>query len=101
MSLLALSLLQVYKERVLTVAVNCAQQAAKCGVKRFIHVSTAQVYNSDKVAMLKRVDLYLKCCLCIQGVSHEVSKLDPWTLIAKYHLKAEQELKKIDKYVCL
>ena len=41
---------QVYKERVLTVATNCAQQAAKTGVKRFIHVSTAQVYNSDKVA---------------------------------------------------
>ena len=40
---------QVYKERVLTVAMNCAQQAAQTGVKRFIHVSTAQVYNSDKV----------------------------------------------------
>lgn len=40
---------QVYKERVLMVAMNCAQQAAKTGVKRFIHVSTAQVYNSDKV----------------------------------------------------
>ena len=42
---------QVYRERVLTVAMNCAKQAAKTGVKRFIHVSTAQVYNSDKVNM--------------------------------------------------
>ena len=40
---------QVYKERVLDVAVNCAREAARSGVKRFIHVSTAQVYNSDKV----------------------------------------------------
>ena len=46
---MALPHVQVYKERVLTVAMNCAQQAAKTGVKRFIHVSTAQVYNSDKV----------------------------------------------------
>ena len=41
--------LQVYKERVLTVAVNCAQQAAKSGVKRLVYVSTAQVYDCDKV----------------------------------------------------
>lgn len=53
---------QVYKERVLTVATNCAQQAAKTGVKRFIHVSTAQVYNSDKVG----VDM-----LCGYNVSSE------------------------------
>ena len=46
---LDLPCVQVYKERVLTVAMNCAQQAAKTGVKRFIHISTAQVYNSDKV----------------------------------------------------
>lgn len=49
MEWLDLPCVQVYKERVLTVAMNCAQQAAKTGVKRFIHVSTAQVYNSDKV----------------------------------------------------
>ena len=40
---------QVYKERVLDVAVNCAREASRTGVKRFIHMSTAQVYNSDKV----------------------------------------------------
>ena len=49
MEWLDLPRMQVYKERVLTVAMNCAQQAAKTGVKRFIHISTAQVYNSDKV----------------------------------------------------
>ena len=30
-------------------AVNCAREASRTGVKRFIHMSTAQVYNSDKV----------------------------------------------------
>ena len=40
---------QVYKERVLDVTVNCAQEAAKSGVKRFVEVSTAQIYDCDKV----------------------------------------------------
>ena len=42
-------LLQVYRERVLAVAVNCARLAAKDNVKKFIHFSTAQVYDSHKV----------------------------------------------------
>ena len=40
---------KVYKERVLSVAVNCAKEAAKTKVDRFIHFSTAQVYDCDKV----------------------------------------------------
>ena len=43
--------LQVYKERVLSVAVNCARQAAKSGVQRFLHFSTAQAYDCDKVSV--------------------------------------------------
>ena len=39
----------MYKERVLDVAVNCAREASRTGVKRLVQVSTAQVYNSDKV----------------------------------------------------
>lgn len=68
---------EVYKERVLNVAINCAKEAAKTGVKRFIEVSTAQVYNCDK------------------GESSEESKLDPWTVLAKYKLKAEEALKNV------
>ena len=40
---------QVYKERVLTITLNCAHLAAKMSVKKFIEVSTAQVYDSSKV----------------------------------------------------
>ncbi len=40
---------KVYRERVLSVAVNCAKEAAKTKVKRFVHFSTAQVYDCDKV----------------------------------------------------
>ncbi|XP_064387862.1 dTDP-D-glucose 4,6-dehydratase-like [Halichondria panicea] len=67
---------QVYEERVLRVAMNCATVAAKAGSK-FIHISTGQVYDSSK------------------GVSTEESKVDPWTLLAKYHLRAELALKNI------
>ena len=49
--------------------------AAEAGVRKLIHVSTGQVYDSSK------------------GVSREDSKIDPWTLLAKYHLKAEEKLK--------
>lgn len=71
--------LQVYKERVLTVAMNCAQQAAKTGVKRFIHVSTAQVYNSDKVScdQYRKEDSVLSVCMsvcyCRESVKRRVN----------------------------
>eukprot|EP00999_Lentomonas_sp_LEN2_P002748 NODE_619_length_1323_cov_113.327759_g580_i0.p1 GENE.NODE_619_length_1323_cov_113.327759_g580_i0~~NODE_619_length_1323_cov_113.327759_g580_i0.p1 ORF type:complete len:400 (+),score=111.75 NODE_619_length_1323_cov_113.327759_g580_i0:109-1200(+) len=68
----------VYNERVLTLTVNCAKEAAKQGVKKFIELSTAQVYDADKKS------------------SEETSKIKPWTLVAKFKLKAEEELKKID-----
>lgn len=45
----SLSLLKVYKERVLTITLNCAHLAAKMSAKKFIEVSTAQVYDSGKV----------------------------------------------------
>lgn len=68
---------EVYQERVYLLSVNCAKEAAKQGVKMFVEVSTAQVYDADKKA------------------SDETSKVKPWTIIAKYKLKAEEELSKI------
>jgi len=62
----------VYKENVLDVAVKCATAAAKHGVKRFVEVSTAQVYESGKKS------------------SKETDKLDPWTNLAKAKLEAEK-----------
>lgn len=54
------------------VAKNAAAEAAKNKVTRFIHVSTAQVYDADKKP------------------SKEDSKIDPWTGIAKAHWEAEK-----------
>jgi len=68
---------EVYKEKVLDIAVNIGKAAAKHGVDKFIEVSTAQVYVADK------------------NVSNESDKLEPWTKQAKFLLQAENELLKI------
>ncbi|KJE89679.1 NAD-dependent epimerase/dehydratase [Capsaspora owczarzaki ATCC 30864] len=68
---------KIYEEKVLSLSVCVAKEAAKRGVKRFIEVSTAQVYSSDKDA------------------STETDKLNPWTTIAQYKLKAEEAIKGI------
>jgi nucleoside-diphosphate-sugar epimerase len=76
---------EVYKELVYDVTVNCSKQAAATGVKRYIELSTAQVYDSDK------------------GISNEDSKIDPWTLLAKHKFNAEKFLPSVPglKYVIL
>ncbi|KAJ3415393.1 hypothetical protein HDV05_004987 [Chytridiales sp. JEL 0842] len=68
---------EVYEEKVFNLSLTVAKEAAKRKVKMFIEVSTAQVYEADKKP------------------SDEKGKLKPWTHLAKYKLKAEEELKKI------
>jgi nucleoside-diphosphate-sugar epimerase len=68
---------EVYKENIIDVSVTCGKAAAKAGVKRFIEVSTSQVYSGDKKP------------------SAEDSKPKPWTKLAKAKLDAEEELRKI------
>jgi len=68
---------EVYKENIIDVSVTCGKAAAKAGVKRFIEVSTSQVYSGDKKA------------------SGEDDKTKPWTKLAHAKLQAEEELKKI------
>ena len=54
-----------------------AQESVKHGVKKFVHLSTAHVYAPGKKP------------------SKEGSSLDPWTTLAKSHLKTEEDLKAI------
>lgn len=68
---------EVYQEKVYSLSVMCAKEAAKAGAKAYIEVSTAQVYDADKKP------------------SAEDAKIKPWTLIAKYKAKAEMELRNI------
>ncbi|KAK3728621.1 hypothetical protein QZH41_011712, partial [Actinostola sp. cb2023] len=69
---------EVYEAGVYKLSINCAKEAAKQNIKRFIELSTAQVYSSDKKE------------------KEENGKLQPWTEFAKYKLKVEQELANIE-----
>nr|CAG8495393.1 10968_t:CDS:2 [Entrophospora candida]CAG8496025.1 5969_t:CDS:2 [Entrophospora candida] len=62
---------RIYEERIFNLSVRNAKEAAKCQVKVFVEVSTAEIYHEDE-------------------------KIKPWTAIAKYKHKAEEELKKIE-----
>jgi nucleoside-diphosphate-sugar epimerase len=64
----------VYDEHIFQVGVKCAKKAAEIGVKKYLELSTAQVYASDKKA------------------STEESKIKPWTRVAEYKWKVEQEI---------
>lgn len=67
----------VYQENVFDVAIKCAKKAAELGCKRFIEISTAQVYAADKKP------------------TSEDGKLKPWTAIANMKLRVETELASI------
>lgn len=66
-------IVQVYQERVYGVSVNCAKEAAKTGVRRFVEVSTAQVYNSDKVGGIVLADGALDVIMCRVLVTRRAS----------------------------
>lgn len=67
----------MYAEKVLDLSQKVAAEAAKQHVDKFIEISTAQVYEASKKK------------------AKEGDKTDPWTAIAKFALKAEEELRKI------
>jgi len=65
---------EVYDANIVEVAAVTSAAAKAAGVKRYIHVSTSQVYKSKKP-----VD--------------EKAKTDPWTAIGAAHLEAEGKVK--------
>lgn len=67
----------VYQENIIDVSVTSAQEAASRGVKLFVEVSTAQVYDSGSKP------------------KKESAKIKPWTGLAKAKLKAEEGIQKI------
>lgn len=67
----------VYKQGVVDLAVTVGKLVAEHKPERFIHFSTAQVYDADKKP------------------SKENAKIKPWTKLAVYHKKAEEELEKM------
>lgn len=68
----------VYKEGILKLSLNCATEAAKLNVKRFVEVSSGHMCSSNKVP------------------HKEDGKLEPWTYVAKFKRQVEEELHNID-----
>jgi len=64
-----------YKIKCEDTAARCLEEAKANGVQKWVEVSTAQVYEAEK------------------SIKTEKSKLEPWTTIAKYRLKAESLVK--------
>ncbi|XP_075231048.1 uncharacterized protein LOC142329952 isoform X2 [Lycorma delicatula] len=64
----------IYREGILKVGANCAENAAKQRVKRYIEISSGQMFSSEKVR------------------HKESDKVDPWTSIAKCKWQVEQHL---------
>jgi nucleoside-diphosphate-sugar epimerase len=67
----------VYQEGVLRITQNCANEAAKIQVKRYIELSTASMNSSEKISQ------------------KEDCPLEPWTFVGKYKAKAEQEVSNV------
>jgi nucleoside-diphosphate-sugar epimerase len=66
----------IYQEKLHDVLLKIGQEAVKHkGLKKFVHLSTAQIYEPGKKP------------------SKEGSDIGPWTGVAKMHLKAEETLR--------
>uniref|UniRef100_A0A1Q3F9G2 Putative c-3 sterol dehydrogenase/3-beta-hydroxysteroid dehydrogenase n=1 Tax=Culex tarsalis TaxID=7177 RepID=A0A1Q3F9G2_CULTA len=68
----------VYQEGILKLAMNCANEAAKCRCKRFVELSTGSMCSSEKVPQ------------------KEDCPVEPWTMVGKYKAQTEQELAKVN-----
>lgn len=75
----------VYKEGIYKLSMNCAQQAAKIGVARYIEISSGNMSSSEKAP------------------HKEDDHSEPWTFVAKHKLQVEHDIKSIPdlKYTIL
>ncbi|XP_067127456.1 dTDP-glucose 4,6-dehydratase [Centruroides vittatus] len=64
----------VYREGIVKLSINCAKESCKQKVKRYVEISSGQVYANEKMP------------------SKETSQLDPWTTMGKLKLEVEKEL---------
>ncbi|XP_037814526.1 uncharacterized protein LOC119605470 [Lucilia sericata] len=70
----------VYKEGILKLSLNCANEAVNIKAQRYIEFSSGCVNSSEKYAL------------------KEDCKHDPWTAVAKYKLKVEKELQAMENF---
>lgn len=70
----------VYKEGIIKLSLNCANEAFNIKAQRFIEFSSGSVNSSEKSAL------------------KEDCKYDPWTAVAKQKLKVEKELQAMENF---
>lgn len=68
----------VYKEGTFVLSVNCAKEAARCNVQRYIEMSSSQMYSNGK------------------RPAKECDDTDPWTPMARFKLQVEDDLRQIN-----
>lgn len=75
----------VYKEGIIKLSNNCAKEAVKQKVKKYIEISSGHIHSSEKTPI------------------RESTKLDPWTVMARFKLQVEDDLSTIPElnYVIL
>ncbi|XP_052865635.1 uncharacterized protein LOC128271974 [Anopheles cruzii] len=69
----------VYEEGILKLSINCATEAMKHQVKRYVELSTGSMCSDEKIPQT------------------ENCPIEPWTMVGKYKAKVEQELMSMDK----
>ncbi|XP_011502100.1 PREDICTED: uncharacterized protein LOC105365589 [Ceratosolen solmsi marchali] len=67
----------VYKEGIYKLSMNCAQQAAKINVERYIEISSGNFTCSEKMSL------------------KEDDTTEPWTYVAKHKFQVENDLKNV------
>ena len=84
--------LQVYKEGIERLSLNCAEVASRHKVKKFVEVSTAQVYSGDKVGPAVCIVHFFLREYCTINFKDEKIVL-VWRLSGKCHLQGIRDLK--------
>ncbi|XP_055529427.1 uncharacterized protein LOC129721178 isoform X2 [Wyeomyia smithii] len=68
----------VYQEGIVKLTLNCANEAVKYRVKRFVELSTGSMCSSEKIPQ------------------KEDCSIEPWSMVGKYKALTEQELANVD-----
>jgi len=71
----------VYEEGIFKLSMNCARAAAKCGVKRYVEISSGQMTSGHK------------------GPTKEDDSIVPLTSVAKYKYEVEKQMKTIPNLI--
>lgn len=67
----------IYHDGITKLSLNCANESVKQNAQRYVELSSGNMHSSEKVAISE--DCYS----------------EPWTLVAKYKAKAENQLKSV------